>query len=244
MGRTRPICLTIAGFDPSGGAGVLADCKTFESIKTLGLSVITANTIQTEDSFQAYHWISKEIILAQLETLMTRYSIGFVKIGLIENTSILLEVLEMLSKKPKIKIVWDPILSPTFGKADETRFSSEIKAILSKIDYITPNVLEYKALFGETEPEFISSENKVGIFLKGGHAEQKGKDYFYINDKVYPLRPKVVTQLEKHGTGCILSSAFIAFLSRDFPVIKSARRAKDYVEKRIISNNTRLAYHK
>jgi hydroxymethylpyrimidine/phosphomethylpyrimidine kinase len=244
MGRTRPICLTIAGFDPSGGAGVIADCKTFENIKTLGLSVITANTIQTEDSFQEFHWISKEIILSQLEVLMTRYTIGFVKIGLIENASVLLEVLQTLTKNPKIKIVWDPILSPTFGKADETRFSSEITNILSKIDYITPNVLEYKALFGERLPEIISKENKVGIFLKGGHAEEKGKDYFYLKGEVYPLKPKVQTTLEKHGTGCILSSAFIAFLSRDFPIIKSARRAKDYVEKRIISNNSRLAYHK
>ena len=83
MPKVRPYCLTIAGFDPSGGAGILADCKTFEQNKTQGLAVITANTLQTEDSFKRVDWMTDEIILEQLNLLLDRYKIRFIKIGLI-----------------------------------------------------------------------------------------------------------------------------------------------------------------
>ena len=98
MPKVRPYCLTIAGFDPSGGAGVLADIKTFEQNKVQGLAVITANTIQTEDSFEKINWIEESMVVDQLMTLLNRYEIKFVKIGLIQSGEFLEKIISLLNK--------------------------------------------------------------------------------------------------------------------------------------------------
>ena len=83
--RKRPNILTIAGFDPSNGAGLTADVKTFETLKCYGLSVCTANTIQDDSEFKACHWMPVEVILDQIEVLFKRFQINYVKIGIVEN---------------------------------------------------------------------------------------------------------------------------------------------------------------
>ena len=125
MPKVRPYCLTIAGFDPSGGAGVLADIKTFEQNKVQGLAVITANTIQTEDSFEKINWIEESMVVDQLMTLLNRYEIKFVKIGLIQSGEFLEKIISLLiEKQPNVTFVWDPILRATSGgNFDENRFS-------------------------------------------------------------------------------------------------------------------------
>lgn len=243
MTKQRPYCLTIAGFDPSGGAGIVADCKTFEQLKVHGLSVITCNTIQTEDQFYDYNWIAIETILKQTNKLLDRYPIHFIKIGLVKDVKMLTSILNLLHTRiEKPTIIWDPILQPSYGgeEVEQDRFLVELPSILEKITILTPNLPEYKRLFGKKIPSDISKT----LYLKGGHAEIKGKDLLYHEGKIYPINPKVKTDRQKHGTGCIFSSALTAHLSREFPLIKSCLRSKEYVEKRIISNPTLLAYHK
>lgn len=246
MAKNHPYCLTIAGFDPSGGAGVIADCKTFEQFQVQGLSVITCNTIQTEDSFYSYNWIDLATSIQQLTMLLDRYPIQFVKIGLVENASALIAIVDLLHQKIKHPIIiWDPILQPTFGQntIDGKRFNESLETILSKVSFITPNKMEFESFFGQTNPQQICSTFKLKIYLKGGHSTEKGKDFLYTEKDIYPINPKVKTNLEKHGTGCIFSSALTACLSKKYPLIKSCLQAKKYVENRIISNKTLLAYH-
>ena len=83
--KTRPKILTIAGFDPSGGAGILADIKTIEANKCLGFAVCTANTIQNENEFVSPNWITEKEVFAQLEVLMKIHTFDYVKIGLISS---------------------------------------------------------------------------------------------------------------------------------------------------------------
>ncbi|MFA7273205.1 MAG: bifunctional hydroxymethylpyrimidine kinase/phosphomethylpyrimidine kinase [Crocinitomicaceae bacterium] len=238
MPKIRPYCLTIAGFDPSGGAGVLADCKTFEQNKTQGLAVITANTLQTEDSFKRVDWIADELILEQLHLLLDRYKIRFIKIGLISSGELLEKIVRVLNEKcVNPTIVWDPILSATAGgKFDVKRFNEFLKSEACKNLIITPNLPEYESL------ELKNSSNT--IYLKGGHAENKGNDFLRFEGKVFPLSPQVKTNFSKHGTGCIFSSALLANLALEYLMIKACLRAKRYVEKRITSNPSLLAYHK
>lgn len=247
MQKQRPYCITIAGFDPSGGAGIVADCKTFEQLKVHGLSVITCNTIQTEDQFNSYNWIAIETILEQTNKLLDRYPIRFIKIGLVKDVEMLSAILNLLHvriKKPTI--IWDPILQPSYGgkEVKQDRFVLQLPSILEKIAILTPNLPEYIQLFGEKIPSDISRMYNTTIYLKGGHSEKKGKDLLYHEENIYPINPKVKTDRQKHGTGCVFSSALTANLSREFPLIKSCLRSKEYVEKRIISNPTLLAYHK
>lgn len=155
MSKKRPFCLTIAGFDPSGGAGILADIKTFEQFRTQGLAVQTANTIQTEDQFQSCIWTSGEIIRKQLELILSVYPIRHIKIGLVENDDVLLNILRTIrSKSPDAKITWDPVLSATAGgNWNEKRFQEKLPEIMSGLDMITPNLPEYQQLFGDEAPE-------------------------------------------------------------------------------------------
>ena len=238
MPKVRPYCLTIAGFDPSGGAGVLADCKTFEQNKTQGLAVITANTLQTEDSFNRVDWIANDLILEQLHLLLDRYKIQFIKIGLISSGDLLEKIIRILHEKcDDPTIVWDPILSASAGgEFDTKRFNEFLKNDICKNILITPNLPEYKSL--------ELNKQTSTIYLKGGHSEHLGKDVLYFGGKEFPFSPHVKTDFSKHGTGCIFSSALLANLALEYPMIKACLRAKRYVEKRIISNPTLLAYHK
>ncbi|MEI8137176.1 MAG: bifunctional hydroxymethylpyrimidine kinase/phosphomethylpyrimidine kinase, partial [Bacteroidota bacterium] len=106
----RPIVLSIAGFDPCGGAGVLADVKTFEQHHCLGMAINTSITNQVEDKFISVNWFSADELINQIKTLTNNYKIDFAKIGIIENINTLYTILDFLKQQNKnITIVWDTI---------------------------------------------------------------------------------------------------------------------------------------
>ena len=149
----RPYILSIAGFDPSGGAGVLADIKSFESLRCYGLAVNTANTVQNDEEFKSCHWLTWEQIKAQLDILLDRFSIHVVKIGIVENWSTLGKIIDHLQKKISgVKIILDPILKSSSNFEFHSPAQKELEALLSKIYLLTPNSLELKKLFNTKRP--------------------------------------------------------------------------------------------
>ena len=94
--KSRPYVLTIAGFDPSGGAGLLADVKTLEQLKCQGLAVCTVNTIQNDTTVTKCYWISIAEIKEQIELLFERFEINVVKIGVVENWGVLQQIINLL----------------------------------------------------------------------------------------------------------------------------------------------------
>src|ERR1043166_3254674 len=114
MTKSRPYTLSIAGFDPSGGAGILADVKTFEASKIYGMGVITANTFQDENAFEHVDWIPIEEIKKQVEVVLKNHKIEFAKIGLVENFENLYALVSFLRTKIP-GLVWDPILKSSSG---------------------------------------------------------------------------------------------------------------------------------
>lgn len=244
MPSKRPYCITIAGFDPSGGAGIVADCKTFERLHVHGLSVLTANTIQTEDQYFSTTWMPQETILQQLIVLLERYPVKHFKIGLVENAAVLMTIIDTIyAHVPEPFILWDPILSPTAGgNLSEERFTAAFQDLFSKVQLITPNVPEYRQLFGTADPAGLASKQHL-IYLKGGHAEERGKDFLYTGTHVHPFNPHVTTSHTKHGTGCILSAALLAHIALDFPLVKACLKSKKYLERALTSNDSLLAYH-
>jgi hydroxymethylpyrimidine/phosphomethylpyrimidine kinase len=245
--RKRPYILTIAGFDPTGGAGVLADCKTFEKHKCLGMAVITANTIQTENKFIALNPVDEDIVLRQLEALLKQYYFKYVKIGLVPNLELLQLCIDLLKKYlPEIKIIWDPVLSATAGKDFDLNLNI-LDNLLNSVFLLTPNFDEVKILAQE-ENSFQAAEKlaqKTNIYLKGGHnPDNPGKDYLYYHQKCYPLNPKQKQKIyPKHGSGCILASAITANLSKGYPILKASLRSKRYIEKVMSSNPSLLGFH-
>src|ERR1041384_3366717 len=116
MEQQRPYVLSLAGLDPSGGAGILADIKTFEMQQVYGLGVCTAITVQTATQFLDVHWVPVDQIIAQLEPLLSSYQPQYCKIGLTEHVGILKQVLEYLHHQvPGIKVILDPVLSASAG---------------------------------------------------------------------------------------------------------------------------------
>ena len=250
MHKPRKYVLTIGGFDPSGGAGVLADVKTFESHKVYGLAVITSNTFQNDNEFKSVDWISSEKIIEQIEILRKRFEFEYVKIGLIENLQVLDEVVSHLTSHiSHLKIVWDPILKASAGfefhkKVDFTLLDK----ILSKVYLITPNVSESLLLgnLNNANENAKQLSKFCHVYLKGGHAEQKiGYDTLYLKgDKQFSFRPKLKNVFEKHGSGCVLSSALTSNLAKGENLQRSCLKAKQYTEKFLTSNKTLLGFHK
>jgi hydroxymethylpyrimidine/phosphomethylpyrimidine kinase len=244
MSKNRPFVLTIAGLDPSGGAGILADIKTFEQHKVTGFAISTANTIQTENEFYEIQWNDLSFVIRSIETLFLNYKISVVKIGIVSSLHDLNRIVSIVKQLfPSTKIVWDPVLKST------TKFEFmniedhlDLNTLLSKIDLITPNYHEAEILF----PDYISKENRfsTNILLKGGHNEKAlGTDRLFLKDEVLELLPSEKNCFEKHGSGCVLSSAIASNLALNLPVKEACKNAKIYIENYLSSTTTLIGYH-
>ncbi|WP_185969029.1 hydroxymethylpyrimidine/phosphomethylpyrimidine kinase [Carboxylicivirga sp. M1479] len=246
--KTRPYVLSIAGFDPSSGAGVTSDIKTFEQHEVYGLGVITATTYQNEDSFKGVNWLPFSELEQQLNVLAEKYTPNAIKIGLIESASILTKLTDWIQRNwPEAFIVWDPVLKASAGFSFHEDLHLSIQSLLTgKVNLLTPNLPEYQLLFGETSGQEISSQTGTSILIKGGH--QKGDDVcdeLYIPDaEPFKIKSKKIKgDLQKHGTGCILSSAIVAEVAKGQSIQTACSKAHFYVKKVIGSNHTLLAYH-
>lgn len=243
MQEERPFVMSIAGFDPSGGAGVLADIKTFEQLKVHGLAVCSAMTLQTESEFYTLQWQPIDEILSAINVLMKKYKVEAVKIGVVKDAKFLAQIVEKLkSINPEVKIVWDPVLKSTseFSFFDLNTIS-ELKNVLQKIDLITPNYNEYNVL--KEHYLFGPSESGCSVLIKGGHREDKtGTDILWENGKEISIEPNNTISVfyPKHGSGCVLSSAIASYLALGKDIEQSCRSGKLYIEKFLTSNPTLL----
>jgi hydroxymethylpyrimidine/phosphomethylpyrimidine kinase len=248
MSTNRPLLLSIAGFDPTGGAGVLADIKTFEQHQVAGFAIITANTIQTENKFQDIQWTDLSYVIRSIETLFESYEIKMVKIGIVPSLHYLNEILSTIRLlSPTTKIVWDPVLKSTtkfeFMSINERL---DLNKILSKIDLITPNYNEIEVLFPGFVLDKLWLHLKIptSILLKGGHNPSDiGTDRLFIEDRIIDLLPSNKKCFEKHGSGCVLSSAITANLGMDQTIEEACKNAKIYIEKFLSSTSTLIGYH-
>ncbi len=241
--------LTIAGHDPSGGAGLTSDVKTFEAYVLYGLSVCTAITVQNDIDFKKCVWVEPDVIISQIETLFERFTPPVVKIGIVESWSVLLRIVNKLKAlNSEIKIVLDPIVKASAGFDFHSEENQDLlDAIWKQCYIITPNYDEIKSLYpklsAEETIEHIS--NFTNIYLKGGHrADKKGWDELYYNKIVQTnIEPKAATVFQKHGSGCVLSSALASNLALDIVLEDAAKNAKYYTEDFLNSNESLLGVH-
>ncbi len=238
--------MSIAGFDPSAGAGILADIKAMEQSQVYGLGVITANTVQTDNVFEKPNWIPFTQITAQLELLLQTYPINYCKIGLIKNLSQLDKIITILRKyRPKIKIVWDPILSASAGFEFHPKLDEDLLIeILDRCYLITPNIPEFKRLCFGKENQLNYYRALCNVLIKGGHSDSAvSTDILYLDAEEFSFSDPKEELTEKHGTGCILSSLITAELAKYHDIVKACENAKSYTLSVIKSNDTALGYH-
>ncbi|MGF7232499.1 hydroxymethylpyrimidine/phosphomethylpyrimidine kinase [Arachidicoccus sp.] len=241
--------LTIAGHDPSNGAGITSDIKTFAMHRLYGLSVCTAITIQNDINFKQCIWTDVAVILAQIEILFERFEISVVKIGIIESWETLSVVLDKLHQINRdIKIVLDPIFK---ASANFDFHLNENQFLLNKIwrqcYVITPNYEEIQSIHPSMDIEntiqHISSF--TNIYLKGGHrADKKGWDELHlVANPMLMFPPFTEKTFEKHGSGCVLSSALASNIALGEKLETAGRKAKYYTEQYLNSNDSLLGNH-
>jgi hydroxymethylpyrimidine/phosphomethylpyrimidine kinase len=247
----RPFVLSIAGFDPSSGAGITSDIKTFEAHGVYGLGVCSAITIQNDVEFNEVEWIDIQFILKQTDILLQRFKPEYCKIGLIKDFDTLAQLTDYLTHH-NIKIVWDPILKASAGfvfhAVDKLNFSTEmLRRILSQLVLITPNLPEYERLnhiLRAKNPEEWLSTGLQSLLVKGGHSDNDiCTDILYQKGAKNKFENARIIAYDKHGTGCVLSSAIVARLALGENLSNACFLAKEYVNQFIKSNNSLLGEH-
>jgi len=239
-----PCVLTIAGTDPSGGAGIQADIKTISATGCYAASVITALVAQNTQGVQAIQEINPDFILKQLESVFSDLTIHAVKIGMLHNEKVIETVISALIKFKPEKIVLDPVMVAKNGCL--LLLPDTITLLKNKlfplVHLITPNLFEAEQILGErieTASDMEQAAKKIGeecnvnVLLKGGHLNtQQSSDVLYTKD--YPNDPcwfhahRIHTK-NTHGTGCTLSSAIASYLAQNYTLNDAITAAKLYL---------------
>lgn len=232
-------CLSIAGFDGSGGAGIQADLKTFSALGCYGMTVLTALPVQNTCGVRSCYDIPIKAIQEQLEAIFEDIVPDSIKIGMLFSSEIIETVANFIDKYAKnIPIVLDPVMMAKSG--DALLQPEAIQTLKNKLiplaAIITPNIPEAETLV----PGVIELENLAGellrlgpqaVLLKGGHAEESGEsnDLFITTQQQIWLKSKRIQSKNTHGTGCTLSAAICAFLAKGFTLLEACEQAKHYL---------------
>lgn len=244
----RPYALTIAGFDPSAGAGVLADVKTLEASGVYGLAVCTALTVQNDVHFERVSWVPLADIQDQLQLLLVRFPVRFIKVGLLESLPLLLELIQWLKAyNPAVQIIWDPVLKATAGYEFHPQPAvGLLEAICRELALLTPNRPEALRLLPAATAEAAAQTLAAWcpVLLKGGHATGPlATDVLLAGGACYPLATPRLPHGEKHGSGCVLSAAVLARLALGDDLGAACWAGKHYTAAFLGSNDTLLGYH-
>lgn len=235
------IVMSIAGVDPSGGAGVFADLKTFQALGVYGTGIVTALTAQNPYRFFSTLPVGEEYISEQIDAVMESYDVEFIKTGMLYSP----EIIRLISKKIKeynLKAVVDPVMVATSG-GDLTRediAKAMNRYLLPQAILTTPNIAEAEKLTNlkiNTEKEAIEASKKIvcNNIITGGHLD--GINTINIDGEVTIQKQELIETDNLHGTGCNLSSAIAAHLAKNNDLKTSILKSLDYVYEGIKNGN-------
>jgi hydroxymethylpyrimidine/phosphomethylpyrimidine kinase len=243
------IVLTIAGSDPSGGAGVQADLQTFAHFNVTGLSAITAITAQNEDAVLAVHPTPADILTQQLSTACKGKKLDAIKIGMVATESNVKALVWFLHHTPADHVVIDPILHSSSGTPllESKAYAIYRQQLLPMATVITPNLFEAGVLAGmqvatldtmKTAAEIIYHETNrfregtqrpLSILIKGGHLEGDAVDVLFDGERYFSFPAKRIPGPSPRGTGCRFSSAIAACLALGDDLSTAIKKAKEYL---------------
>ena len=238
-----PILLAIAGFDPSAGAGVAADLKTFAAHNCYGVAAVTAITVQSTKGVESVQPTPPDLLRAQLDQLVADVSLAGVKIGMLATRANVEIVAELLERQKFPHVVLDPILRSSSGfELLEPRALKELTGRLFKLaTVITPNMDEAAALAGievrDANGTRAAAQKLVelgarAVVITGGHLE-KPVDLLYDGKEFLSFGSERVRATSTHGTGCTFASAIAANLALGKQLPDAVMLAKAYVAKAI-----------
>jgi hydroxymethylpyrimidine/phosphomethylpyrimidine kinase len=235
------IVMSIAGVDPSGGAGVFADLKTFQAIGVYGTGIVTALTAQNPYKFFSTLPVSPDYIEEQIDSVMDSYEVEFIKTGMLYSPEIIKLVARKITEYD-LKAVVDPVMVATSGGdlTGEDIADAFNKHLLPKSILTTPNVSEAERLSGidiKSKEDAIKATELIGCncFITGGHLD--GVNVISIDDEITVKKQELIETDNLHGSGCNLSSAITAYLAKDNSLMNSCLKAMDYVYEGIKNGN-------
>ena len=235
------IVMSIAGVDPSGGAGIFADLKTFQAIGAYGTGIVTALTSQNPYEFFSTQPVSPEYIEEQIDSVMDAYDVEFIKTGMLYSPEIIKLVAEKV-KEYDLKAVVDPVMVATSGGnlTKEDIADAFNKYLLPKSILTTPNVSEAEKLSGiniNNKEEAIKATELIdcNCFITGGHLD--GINVINVNNEITVKKQDLIETENLHGSGCNLSSAITAYLAKENSLMDSCFKAMDYVYNGIKNGN-------
>ncbi len=239
----RKTLLTIAGFDPTGGAGVTRDIKVFNSLGFAGGSCITSIVVQNTSEVKAFYPIPIFQFKMQIHTLLSDVKVHGIKIGVIGDSKILSFLVEFLAKNRFPAVVLDPIIKSATGRIflKEKDLIMMVEKLFPLCSLVTPNIDEASAITGkkivtlkdmESSAIEISKKYKVPVLIKGGHLQGDKIDILYDGKGIFAVKGEEIKK-NVHGTGCILSSSILCYLSMGISLRESVRKGKEFVTREI-----------
>lgn len=231
--------MSIAGLDPSGGAGILADCKTFHAHGIYATCVVTAITAQNPFSVSGIGKVDVNLIEEEINQILDVYPIEYVKTGMLYSG----DIVRVVSKKIKeyqLKAVVDPVMISESGKnlINESYVDCMKKYLLKNSYIITPNIHEAEKLSNiqiASQEDMICVAEKLSkpnsVVVTGGHMQ--GNDILFTDDKIFEIEGKLIDTNNTHGTGCTYSSAVTSQLIKGYNLYESCKKSNEFIQNSI-----------
>ncbi len=252
--NAMPICLTIAGLDPSGGAGIVADIKTFSRFGCFASAAISSVTFQnTMGVFGAEHQTA-DSVRKQVEAVLDDYEVAAVKTGMLPTREIIETVADIIAERKLKNVVVDPVVRSTSGYdlIDDAALTVLIARLFPLADLITPNIPEAERIAKmvitsakdiDKAAEIMQGLGAGNVLIKGGHmtnaegrmqnAELRARDYLFTGSGVTLFEAEFIDTTATHGTGCTLAAAITANLALGKDLREAMSIAKDFVREAI-----------
>ncbi len=249
---SKPVCLTIAGLDPSGGAGIIADIKTFSAFGCFAAAAVSSITFQnTVGVFGAEHQTA-ETVRRQVEPIIEDYKIASMKTGMLPTREVIEETGQLIGRMNGAKLVVDPVVRSTsgFDLIDDDALRSLIRVLFPLSELVTPNRPEAERITGmkiNTGADVLAAAKAMrsmgakNVLIKGGHLNEsstvgrKAVDHLFIGEAHHVLEADYVETTATHGTGCTLAAAITANLALEKSLFDAVRIAKEFVTRAIVS---------
>ncbi|HUQ90254.1 MAG TPA: bifunctional hydroxymethylpyrimidine kinase/phosphomethylpyrimidine kinase [Bryobacteraceae bacterium] len=243
----KPVALTIAGSDPSGGAGIQADLKTFHQFGVYGEAVLTLITVQNTQRVDAVAYLESDLVTAQIQAVIEDIPPHAAKTGALGKAKIV-EAVAALAPSFNFPLVVDPVMISKHGTPlmDEDARRLIAQKLLPRAYLITPNLHEAEALAGFVVRQFDQMKQaavhlqRMGIrnvLIKGGHLQGEPTDILLMEDTSLHVFPSArIDTPHTHGTGCTYSAAITACLAKGLPLYEAVRIAKRFITEAIRTN--------
>lgn len=243
--------LSIAGYDPSGGAGILADIKTFAAFGCYGVAAISSLTAQNTVSVYGASHQTPEVLEGQLAPLIDDFRIAAVKTGMLPTRETIEVTARTIASHQLPHVVVDPVIRSTSGYdlIDDQAVRELVRHLLPLAEVITPNLAEAERLTGIRIDDLAGMREaavlirqiclerdpatRAAVLIKGGHLSAEATDLLYDGEEFHLFSGERIETRNTHGTGCTLSAAIAARLGQGASLVEAVADAKKYVARAI-----------